>query len=294
MTVTRAARAGSLLRAALAAGTAVSVGQRSAALLEGHPPGGAARWERRNHRGRPVTLLEGPASALAALAGTPAAVARWRVAAVVAVAGAGAFGALDDLAESADDRAGGARGLRGHLAAARRGHLTTGAWKVLGIGVSGLAASALAQPRVPRRAGELLDTAVGASLVAGSANLVNLFDLRPGRALKVTGVAAASMALGVPGSPGAIDARPLSGALLGAAVAGLPDDLAGRSMLGDTGANALGALLGVAALARWERPGRAVALAVVVGLTVASERVSFSRVIEANPLLRELDRLGRP
>ncbi|MGI4895100.1 MAG: hypothetical protein ACRYF3_08315, partial [Janthinobacterium lividum] len=67
-----------------------------------------------------------------------------------------------------------------------------------------------------------------------------------------------------------------------------------RSMLGDTGANALGALLGVAALARWRRPGRAAALAVVLGLTLASERISFSRAIEAVPLLRELDRLGRP
>ncbi|NAZ78215.1 hypothetical protein GTQ99_22795, partial [Kineococcus sp. T13] len=125
-------------------------------------------------------------------------------------------------------------------------------------------------------------------------NLLNLFDLRPGRAAKVALVAAASLAVGAPGSRGAAAARPPAAGVAGACAAVLPADLAGRSMLGDTGANALGALLGVCALARWGRTGRGAALAVVLALTLASERISFSRVIEAVPLLRELDRLGRP
>jgi hypothetical protein len=74
----------------------------------------------------------------------------------------------------------------------------------------------------------------------------------------------------------------------------LPDDLAGRSMLGDTGANSAGALLGVALVARSGLRGRLVALAVVTFLTLASERVSFTKVIESTPGLRELDALGRP
>jgi hypothetical protein len=64
-------------------------------------------------------------------------------------------------------------------------------------------------------------------------------------------------------------------------------------MLGDCGANAVGALLGLRLAAVPGRPARARALAVVVGLTLASERVSFTRVIEATPVLRDLDRLGR-
>jgi hypothetical protein len=64
-------------------------------------------------------------------------------------------------------------------------------------------------------------------------------------------------------------------------------------MLGDCGANAVGALLGLRLAAVPGRPARAGALAVVAGLTLASERVSFTRVIEATPVLRELDRLGR-
>jgi UDP-N-acetylmuramyl pentapeptide phosphotransferase/UDP-N-acetylglucosamine-1-phosphate transferase len=65
-------------------------------------------------------------------------------------------------------------------------------------------------------------------------------------------------------------------------------------MLGDTGANAAGALLGTALLEGTGRRGRVAALAVLAGLTLASERVSFTRVIEATPVLREIDAWGRP
>ena len=80
----------------------------------------------------------------------------------------------------------------------------------------------------------------------------------------------------------------------GAAVGLLRPDLAGESMLGDTGANAAGALLGTALVQGAGRRGRWAALAVLVGLTLASEKVSFTRVIESTPVLRELDALGRP
>src|SRR5262249_60030821 len=65
------------------------------------------------------------------------------------------------------------------------------------------------------------------------------------------------------------------------------------AMLGDTGANALGAMLGVAAGAALSRPARVAVLAVVAGLTAASEKVSFTAVIERTPALRWLDMLGR-
>ncbi len=76
-----------------------------------------------------------------------------------------------------------------------------------------------------------------AGLVAGTANLLNLLDLRPGRAAKA-GVLAAAATLRGPG--GGLVAGPL-----GATLAVLPDDLGERVMLGDAGANALGALLGL-------------------------------------------------
>jgi hypothetical protein len=64
-------------------------------------------------------------------------------------------------------------------------------------------------------------------------------------------------------------------------------------MLGDTGANSAGALLGTALVQRTGRRGRWAALAVLTALTLASEKVSFTRVIESTPGLRELDALGR-
>ncbi len=286
--------AGDAARVTAAAAIAVRAGRSLTRWLPEHPPGGAGRWERNNHRGDVVTMLEGPAAALAAGAAAAFGTPPWGRAAVVATLGAGAFGAVDDLAERRGEREAGARGLAGHLAALRRGQLTTGALKVLGLAATGAACAVLVAPRPPRRASELADAALAAALVAGSANLLNLFDLRPGRAAKLTVVLAAGLATGAPGSSGARRARPAAAAAAGAAFAVLPGDLAGRSMLGDTGANALGALLGTAGLARWGRPGRSVALGVVTALTLASEKVSFSRVIEASPLLRELDRLGRP
>src|SRR5262249_56389801 len=79
----------------------------------------------------------------------------------------------------------------------------------------------------------------------------------------------------------------------GAALALLPEDLGERAMLGDAGANALGAMLGAAAAASLPRPARGVLLAGIMGLTAASEVVSFTAVIERTPALRWLDMLGR-
>ena len=125
------------------------------------------------------------------------------------------------------------------------------------------------------------------SAVAGTANLVNLLDLRPGRALK--GVLALCAPYALADRMGA----PVAAAALGAAGALLPLDLGERIMIGDCGANAIGALAGVGVCAGRSRAHRLAWLGVVVGLTAASERVSFTAVIERTPLLRAVDRLGR-
>ena len=64
-------------------------------------------------------------------------------------------------------------------------------------------------------------------------------------------------------------------------------------MLGDAGANALGAMLGAAAAASLPRSGRVAVLAGIVALTAASEKISFTKVIQRTPPLHWLDMLGR-
>ncbi len=270
-------RAGS---AAVAGACAAGAARLAYAVLNRRPPGGPKAWSRTNHRGEPVTLLEGPAVAAGAIAGVlaqaalaPAASAGRRRAAgmIAAGAAAAAFGAYDDLAGSGDRR-----GFRGHLGALRHGEVTTGAVKLGGIGAAGLASAVLT-------GGSPADVVINAGLVAGGANLLNLFDLRPGRAIKVAAVS--GTLLGAAGQEG-------TAAPLGAALALLPEDLGERAMLGDAGANALGALLGASA-AGLSRPARIALLAGIAGLTAASEKVSFTKVIARTPALNWLDMLGR-
>jgi UDP-N-acetylmuramyl pentapeptide phosphotransferase/UDP-N-acetylglucosamine-1-phosphate transferase len=235
-----------------------------ARLLTARPPGGAARWERTNFRGRSVSLLSGPALGLSAGAASTA-----PGPALVAGVGAVVVGAYDDAIGRYD----GVKGVRGHLGALRSGRLTAGGVKLAGLPLVGLVAAAVAGPR--RRRHVLL----GGAVVAGAANAMNLLDLRPGRALKVGIVA--SWAVGEPG-------------VAGACAALLPGDLRERTMLGDAGANALGAVLGVAAISRLRSSySRGAVLLGLAWLTAASERVSFSEVIERTPALRRLDQLGR-
>ena len=265
---------GRLAAAALGGGAAAAAYRQ----LTRTPPGGAERWTRVNHRGEKVTLLEGPAMALAggvAAATIPNLPRRLRTAGALAALGAGALGAYDDLAGS-----GASRGLKGHLGALAKGEVTTGAVKVLGIGVAGLAAGALVQRRP-------LDKLLAGVVIAASANVLNLFDLRPGRAIKV------GLISGMPAVVRSGAAGGLTTGALGASAALLPDDLRERSMLGDAGANALGAVLGVAAAASSRRAGLLVRAAALIGLTLASEKVSFTKVIAATPALNALDMLGR-
>ncbi len=261
--------------------------------LTRRPPGGAARWARTNHRGEPVTLLEGPAAALAGAAAAAAAgiPARSRAALVAAATGAAAFGGYDDIAGS-----GGRRGFRGHLGALAHGEVTTGAVKIGGIGATGVAAAALT-------GGPAVDVALNAALIAGSANLLNLFDLRPGRALKVALVAGLPLGVGplvrargrwpAGSRRSAEPAAAGAAAVIGAGAALLPADLGEQAMLGDAGANALGALLGTAAAGGLSRRARIATLAGITGLTAASEVVSFTKIIQRTPPLHWLDMLGR-
>lgn len=267
------------LRLALAGVVVARSALAGAAALS--PRSAGAPWRRMNYAKRPVTLLGGPALAtsatVSAVVGAPAGL---RCAAAVVGVVSALVGGYDDLVgarpEQAQDK-----GLAGHLAALRAGRVSAGAVKVAGVGAAAAVAAVLT--RGGRRS--VVDGVLTTGLVAGTANLLNLLDLRPGRAGKA-GALLAATTLG--GRAGGLVAGPL-----GATLATLPEDLGERIMLGDCGANALGALLGLRLASIPARAPRGGLLAGIVALTLASEKVSFTRVIEATPGLRELDRLGR-
>jgi hypothetical protein len=149
------------------------------------------------------------------------------------------------------------RGFRAHLRARR----TTGVLKLVAVPLYGLVRTR---------------SVSGALLVALAANALNQLDTRPGRALK------AYVAFAVP-----------LRAPLGLAVLLAPYDLREMAMLGDTGSNALGALLGLRSVSRLTVKGRYAAIGALAVLTFLGERTSLGRLIERTPVLREIDAWGR-
>jgi len=171
------------------------------------------------------------------------------------------FGAHEPVVTAiglADDLwAGPERGFRAHLGAGR----TTGVLKLLAIPAYGLVRTR---------------SLSGGLLVALAANALNQLDTRPGRALKA--YLAAALAVDAP---------------VGIAVLLLPYDLREMTMLGDAGANALGALLGLNSVDRLTGRGRWIAIGALAGLTLLGERTSLGALIERTPVLAHVDRLGR-
>jgi UDP-GlcNAc:undecaprenyl-phosphate/decaprenyl-phosphate GlcNAc-1-phosphate transferase len=175
------------------------------------------------------------------------------------------------------------RGWRGHGGALLRGELSTGALKAAGsLGLALLAMSWLGLSN------ERWLLAAGVLVLA--TNAFNLLDLRPGRSTKTF------VLLGVGLGLGSGEVRPLWALGLFVApalVAGL-FDLRERAMLGDTGANLLGALAGLWLVLTLSGTGQLVALALLVVVTVYGELRSISALVERTPVLRQLDSLGRP
>lgn len=278
---------------AATSGLAWSAG--ASALLRALPRWG--RLERANFHGRTVSLRGGIATAIGATAAAGCAgalTARPGAAAVIAASAGGTAGLIDDLDAGAHDGETPAKGLAGHLGALARGRVTTGALKIAIIGSGALVGGVLlARHRAPaaRPRALVADAAVSTIVIGAWANVHNLLDLRPGRALKAGALISAPL-LAWPGQAAA-PTRLLAAGALGVAAASAPEDLGERTMLGDTGANSLGALVGAALATAPSRAFRHGAAVAGVALILASERVSFSRVIDSTPALAALDALGR-
>ena len=255
------------------------------------PTFAAPIFTRQNHRGWSLPTAVGLVLALAVLVSEtvlqageslgwqPDAVTDGPRSSVLILAlGLGLLGLLDDLAG-----AGESGGFRGHLGALREGRFTTGSLKLFG--GAAVAVVAVQGPRSNSLGRVLLDAAV----IALCANLANLFDRAPGRTIKVAlvGFLALAVATGAP-------AELLGVAVVAGAAAGLLwPDLREQMMLGDVGANVLGGVIGLGVVIATAPATRTIVLLGVLALNLASEAVSFSRVIDRVAPLRALDRAGR-
>jgi UDP-N-acetylmuramyl pentapeptide phosphotransferase/UDP-N-acetylglucosamine-1-phosphate transferase len=188
------------------------------------------------------------------------------------------LGLIDDLLAQGEDR-----GFRGHLRALREGRLTTGFLKLFG--GAGIAVVLVASPGFATGRRLLVD----ALLIALAANLANLFDRAPGRVIKVAIVAYVPLAIAL----GPSDIGVAIALVMGAAFGLLGDDLYERLMLGDTGANVIGAVLGLGVVIGLSETARLTVLIVVAALNIAAELVSFGAVIDRVPPVRAVDHWGR-
>jgi hypothetical protein len=173
--------------------------------------------------------------------------------------------------------------VRSHLAALRRGELSTGAAKAAGSLGLALLASAL----LGGSDGRWL---LAAAVLVLATHVFNLLDLRPGRAPKALALVGAGLAAGTQ------QVRPLLslGLFAGPALVVGVYDLRERALLGDTGASLLGALAGLWLVFALGAAGQLAALAILIAIALYAEIRSLSTLIERTPGLRELDSLGRP
>ena len=186
------------------------------------------------------------------------------------------LGAIDDIWGSRE--VGGFKGHFRKLLLERK--LTTGAAKAIGGGLVALMAGCNVYHH------DFAYALLAASVIALATNLLNLLDLRPGRA-----VAVLFAGLGVTYilKCGRLIASPLVAVIaLIALVFGFADSR-GKAMMGDSGSNCLGAALGLTIVLNaplWMIP----ALALMAAVHVYSEKRSISALIDGNRLLRAIDR----
>ena len=185
-------------------------------------------------------------------------------------------GALDDLIGNRN-----VSGLKGHFKSLFKGELTTGGFKALFGGFVGLVVSVCISSSI-------VDIIVNTLIIALSTNLMNLFDLRPGRAIKAYLVIMIPIYITLTGY---IKALPLL--ILPNVLAYFNTDLKARGMMGDTGSNVLGISIGVLIAFGYGIKVRVAWLVFLVLMHLITEKFSLTKIIEKNKVLKFIDDLGR-
>lgn len=224
------------------------------------------------------------------------------VVAPVFVLGVAALGLFDDAFSGAS------RGWRGHGAAVRRGEFPSGLLKAVGtlglaayVASSGLGGHTVEGAFFGRLDGsdiaggvfvtriDLLPYLLIVLVLVLSTNLFNIVDLRPGRAVKL-------LILVAVGTTIAAGTRILDGygAYIGAILVVGVYDLRERGILGDTGANLLGAVAGLMLVTVITSTlGLALCVVALLAITTYGEFRSISAFVERTPGFRHLDSIGR-
>lgn len=172
-------------------------------------------------------------------------------------------------------------GLKGHFMSLFRGQLTTGGFKALIGGFVGLFVAVSVTKSIPA-------IILGGILVALSTNLMNLLDLRPGRAIKVFLLISAIIFIFNTGFN-----RALLMILLPAVIAYFYFDLKALAMMGDTGSNVLGICLGVLVVVSYGIVVQIIYTVFLIAIHILTEKYSLTKIIENNRFLNYIDKLGR-
>ena len=185
-------------------------------------------------------------------------------------------GALDDLIGNRN-----VSGLKGHFKSLFKGELTTGGFKALFGGFVGLVVSVCISSSI-------VDIIVNTLIIALSTNLMNLFDLRPGRAIKAYLVIMIPIYITLTGYTKVFPLLILPNVL-----AYFNTDLKARGMMGDTGSNVLGISIGVLMALGYGIKVRLAWLVFLILMHLITEKFSLTKIIENDRVLKFIDNLGR-
>ncbi|KQL49201.1 hypothetical protein AN963_05370 [Brevibacillus choshinensis] len=183
------------------------------------------------------------------------------------------------------------KGFRGHFGTLwREGRMTSGMWKVWGGGSTAVVIALALGPA------SLWTWIIAASLLAISPNVLNLFDLRPARAMKVFWLLLViAMVIGYYSQ--GLESSYRHGIwqlpVMMSTCLFFRHDAGGRIMLGDTGANALGFCVGYLFVLGTPVIAQAVILLLFIGLHILAEFISITALIERFRWLERIDRWGR-
>lgn len=188
-----------------------------------------------------------------------------------------AIGLIDDLIGNRDTL-----GFKGHIKALFKGKLTTGGLKAIIGGLISLLIGSMF-------ASNIVDILINTLIIALFTNLINLLDLRPGRAIKgFLFISAIFFIIGI-----TKEIRIILISILAYVLGYLPQDIKAKGMMGDVGSNALGITLGIISIVSYPMTVKYILLVILILVHFIAEKYSITKIIEKNSILKYLDELGR-